>query len=340
MYPRPDDPFPTPSDQLAPLYDGGLHDLFDSVLASDPSSAYSYDYEGQAQDLDHQFVSDPLFSDLVTVNEAHINADWTPGSGNRGTSDHDPMVSRWTLHANSAPTVSAGGPYTVGEGSSVTLTATASDPDGDPLTYSWDLNGDGTPDATGSTAVFNAAAIDGPADVTVRVTVSDGTDSATSTATVHVTNVAPTATFTAPSSASAPGSFTLSLTSPADASAADTTAGFQYAFDCGSGPGAWSAASSTTCTTADAGSRSVSGSIRDKDGGVTTYTANVVVTVSVDSLCQTIAGWAKNAGQANSLCVKLRNGAIDAFDHEVDAQTGKGLTADQAATLKRLAGEL
>jgi hypothetical protein len=35
----------------------------------------------------------------VTVNEAHINADWTEGASlaqNRGTSDHDPMVSRWS----------------------------------------------------------------------------------------------------------------------------------------------------------------------------------------------------------------------------------------------------
>jgi hypothetical protein len=38
--------------------------------------------------------------------------------------------------------------------------------------------------------------------------------------------------------------------------------------------------------------------------------------------------------------VKLQHGEIDAFSHEVDAQTGKAFTADQAATLKRLAGRL
>jgi alpha-ketoglutarate-dependent taurine dioxygenase len=57
-------------------------------------------------------------------------------------------------------------------------------------------------------------------------------------------------------------------------------------------------------------------------------------------LCATIAGWAKNDGEANSLCVKLQSGQIIAFDNEIDAQTGKAFTAEQAATLKRLAGRL
>src|SRR5262249_43843228 len=41
--------------------------------------------------------------------------------------------------ANQPPTANAGGPYTINEGSSLTLNAGASsDPNGDPLTYSWD----------------------------------------------------------------------------------------------------------------------------------------------------------------------------------------------------------
>jgi hypothetical protein len=62
--------------------------------------------------------------------------------------------------------------------------------------------------------------------------------------------------------------------------------------------------------------------------------------VTVDSLCATVQSWAKNEGQANSLCVKLQHGQIEAFGHEVDAQTGKAFTTDQAALLKRLAARL
>ncbi len=44
---------------------------------------------------------------------------------------------------NEAPIVSAGGPYTVVEGSSLVLAGTASDPGGDALSLGWDLNADG-----------------------------------------------------------------------------------------------------------------------------------------------------------------------------------------------------
>src|SRR5207237_9095916 len=65
--------------------------------------------------------------------------------------------------------------------------------------------------------------------------------------------------------------------SPGDPSGADTTAGFQYAFDCGAGYGAFSGTASATCSTTDNGVRSVKGKIKDKDGGVSEYTASVTV---------------------------------------------------------------
>jgi hypothetical protein len=175
--------------------------------------------------------------------------------------------------------------------------------------------------------------------VNVQVTAPDGS-TAIATTTVIVRNVAPSASFAAPASVLAPNGFTLSLTAPSDPSAADTAAGFQYAFDCGSGYGAFSSASTAVCATTDTGSLAVKGQIRDKDGGVSEYTATVSVSVTVDSLCSTIAGWAKNDGEANSLCVKLQSGQVGAFDNEVDAQTGKAFTDEQAAILKRLAGRL
>jgi uncharacterized protein len=104
VFPRPDDPFAPghplfPSDQLGPLYDeAGLENVWDELRREVPASAYTYVFEGQAQTLDHQFVSRRLERDLERVRVAHVNADWPAdfaGDGARGASDHDPVVSRF-----------------------------------------------------------------------------------------------------------------------------------------------------------------------------------------------------------------------------------------------------
>ncbi len=95
VYPRPDDPLVPPSDQLGPLYDAGLTNLWDRLVADTPASAYSYVFDGQAQTLDQLFLAPSLLADLVSISVAHINADWPadePNDGARGTSDHDPPV--------------------------------------------------------------------------------------------------------------------------------------------------------------------------------------------------------------------------------------------------------
>jgi len=108
VFPRPDDPIAksdsdTPSDQLGPLYEAGLHNLWDSLVADAPSAAYSYTFDGQAQTLDHLFVNEPLFGDLIQMRAAHINAGWPvdfDGDGARGVSDHDPQAARFRSRAS------------------------------------------------------------------------------------------------------------------------------------------------------------------------------------------------------------------------------------------------
>ena len=100
VFPRPDDPFAPPdtSDQLGPMYDAGLHNLYDTLLAEMPQSAYSYSFSGQAQTLDMQWATDGQFADLVQVRAGHFNADFAAdydGDVARGASDHDPQLARW-----------------------------------------------------------------------------------------------------------------------------------------------------------------------------------------------------------------------------------------------------
>lgn len=148
VFPRPDDPLPfghqelsatgsqpTPSDQLAPLYEAGLHNLWDNLVADVPASAYSYSFEGQAQTLDHLFVNDALYGDLVQVRAAHVNADWPAeftGDGSRGSSDHDPQVARFRSRASLTVADTA-----VAEGNEgtrqLTFTATVSRPLSQPV---------------------------------------------------------------------------------------------------------------------------------------------------------------------------------------------------------------
>jgi hypothetical protein len=95
---------------------------------------------------------------------------------------------------NLPPVADAGGPYVVDEGSSVTVTASGSDPENDPLTYTWDLDYDGgfeTPDPP--PVSFSATGLDGPSTHTIAVQITDsGGLSASDEATVEVINVAPT----------------------------------------------------------------------------------------------------------------------------------------------------
>jgi hypothetical protein len=91
------------------------------------------------------------------------------------------------------PTAKAGGPYTTPEGSDRELDASASTPGGDgPLTYAWDLDGDGEfDDATGAKPSFTNVGRDGAFPIAVKVTNANGF-SATAASSVTVTNVAPT----------------------------------------------------------------------------------------------------------------------------------------------------
>ncbi len=74
---------------------------------------------------------------------------------------------------NQPPEVTAGGPYDVAEGGSIVVESIGNDPDGDTLTYIWDLDNDGVFETPGQNVVFSAENLTGPATQTIAVQVTD-----------------------------------------------------------------------------------------------------------------------------------------------------------------------
>jgi hypothetical protein len=270
------------SDTVSILKTAGLDDLIETLPQNE---RYSYVFEGNSQTLDHILMSDSLVAQPFVYDVVHVNSEFADQA-----SDHEPSVARITL--NAPPTASAGGPYAVSEGSSVLLSASGSDLEGGPLTYDWDLNNDGTFETPGQTATFSAA--DGPAAPTVKVRVTDnGGLSTVASATVTITNVAPTVTSLTPSPTTGLVDQDVTFSGAAtDPSSPDTTAGFTWAFDAGSGFGAFGNNGFATAFNA-CGTYTVAAKAKDKDGGVSApfdspavhvYDASILPPLTADGL--------------------------------------------------------
>lgn len=119
-----------------------------------------------------------------------------------------------------------------------------------------------------------------------------------------------------------------------------------------------SGVASSTCANASGpaytfplGTNNLSATATDKAGNAGSGSFSFTVSVTTGSLCNLVRAWVANNGIANSLCVKLQNaekantpnaraGMIGAFINEVQAQSGKALTADRATILIALANAL
>jgi hypothetical protein len=191
-------------DPIAAAKAAGFADLIDAHAGADP---YSYMFDGQWGYLDQALASPGLVLQVAGATHWHVNADepsaldfnmdfksagqlvslYAPDQYRMA--DHDPVLVGLTL-TNNPPVASAGGPYSGNEGTAIALTATGSDPDGTPVTFAWDLDGDGTFETAGQSASF--LAVDGPAEFTVSVEVKDATGMSTvASATVLVDNLVP-----------------------------------------------------------------------------------------------------------------------------------------------------
>ncbi|MDP6823042.1 MAG: PKD domain-containing protein [Dehalococcoidia bacterium] len=149
----------------------------------------------------HLYDSDGIFTVTVTV------------TGPFGESGAD--TTQVTV-LNHAPFVDAGGPYGGATSAAIVLTAEATDPGGDPLTYAWDFDDDGQfDDASGQTVMFSSPT-PGVFPVAVRATDDGGLDgSDTANVTIGATVLAES---TSQASLVPP-----SIDSPADGSNLTTT---------------------------------------------------------------------------------------------------------------------
>jgi hypothetical protein len=124
---------------------------------------------------------------------------------NRATTGESPILYDLTILANRPPVADADGPYSTDEGSPVTLDGSGSfDPDGDPLTYAWDLDNDGQYDDANTVDPTVTFGDNGTFPVGLEVTDSFG-ESDTDSAVVTVNNVDPTLTLDTSSAVSTAG---------------------------------------------------------------------------------------------------------------------------------------
>jgi uncharacterized protein len=239
---------------------------------------YSYVYEGNSETLDHILASDAVMARPYVYDVVHVNSEFA-----NQASDHEPQAMVITL--NDPPVANAGGPYTVDEGSSVTVSATATDTENSTLTYSWDLDNNGVFETSGQSVTFSAASLDGPSSHTIKVQVTDnGGLSTVASAMVDVLNVPPTAALSNNGPVLVGSPVTVSFSNQFDPSTADTAAGFHYAFACdGSSLStaiyATSSSNTSTACVFNAGPsiHIVRARIIDKDDGYKEYTTTATV---------------------------------------------------------------
>ena len=187
-------------------------------------------------------------------------------------------ITRFLLNApeppNQAPSAAISSSLTRPEGIPMPFSAEgSSDPDGDAITYAWDLDDDGAYDDGTEFNAVGSFEDNGSYTVRLRVTDAKGASSTTSR-TVTITNMDPMMTFSAPALVAEGTPITLSASAFVDVTTDLGSLVVTYSCD-----GGMTFGTTATCPGVDGPATvNVVGRVADKDGGSTSYSRSVSVT--------------------------------------------------------------
>ena len=276
---------------------GTSDDFINLVAGYTGAYAYSYTFDGQAGYLDHALANASLASQVTGVADWHINSDepdvlglrhhlqaGRPGRPVRAEriSHVGPRRRRHRPYAERAAHRGRRRALLGRRGRLGNAQGDRDDPNGDTLTYAWDIDNNGRFETNGQSVTFSAAGLDGPTSATVAVQAGNPLGlTAVATVTVNVLNAKPSVN--TPTVAPEPSTEGQSVTASAtfsDAGVADT---HTCTVDYGDGSGVQAATACTSPWTAPSHTYptyrtyTLTISVTDDDGGVGTSTGSHVV---------------------------------------------------------------
>jgi hypothetical protein len=221
------------------------------------------------------------------------------------------------------PIADAGGPYTGSETGLIYLVGTGSDPNGETVTFAWDLDNDGLYDDSTLQNPSTSFPDNGTYTVGLRVTNQSGRSS-TDTASITVTNLNPTIVSVTGTAAINEGAGTLLTITATDPAGVNDP--LSYSFDC-QNDGTYEivpqASNQATCTYGDNGTFTVNVQVTDGDGGEDTDTSFVVIVTNVAPTIVSVTGTAAiNEGAGTLLTVTATDpaGVNDPLSYSFDCQ--------------------
>ena len=210
----------------------------------------------------HTFASAGSYTATLTVSD---------GRGGTGTGSATVTVGE-APPVNRPPTANAGGPYSGTAGQPITFTGTGSDPDNDPLTFSWTFSDGGSAAGASVTHTFASAG-----SYTATLTVSDGRGGTTAGSATVTVGEAPPVNRPPTANAGGPYSGTAGYTVTFQGAGSDADGDpltFSWAFS----DGGMASGATASHTFAAAGSYTATLTVGDGRGGAAASTATVTVT--------------------------------------------------------------